>query len=95
MKTLNFFNLYDSLYTELLNDVRIMFRTYIETQYRKGSERCTPKDLINLKIKYLFLFMIFVMKEREKFENSQQTRDTVRVEYNRINQEFAEQFYKD
>ena len=65
-KTLNFFNLYDTLYTQLLNDVRIMFKTYIETQYKKGPERCTPKDLINLKIRYLFLFMVFVMKEREK-----------------------------
>ena len=35
-ETLNFFNLYDSLYTELLNDVRIMFKTYIETKYGKS-----------------------------------------------------------
>ena len=67
---LEFFKSYDSLYSELLNDIRIMFLRYIETKYQREPERCTPKDLVNLKMKYLFIFMIFVSNTKRNLESS-------------------------
>ena len=85
-KKLNFFNLYDSLYTELLNDVRVMFRTYIETKYKEQPERCTPKDLVNLKERYLFVFMIFVMKHLQK-DTHKMNRQQLKARYTQAREE--------
>ena len=66
---LNFLRNFNTLYTKLLNDIRILFDEYIDTQYLinrgglpdnyKTSQRCSVKNLVSLKFFYLLLFITF------------------------------------